>query len=118
MSSDAFWPAPVIARESDVLDDCREYAKAMGAYLMEVGQRKARGSGTTRGFPDLVLVCAGHVVLIELKRLKVKGESGGRLSIWQEAVIARCAEQGVKVHVVDRIEDFVALVNACRRERP
>ena len=113
-----FWPAPVVELESDLVDRCHQYATALGAYLMHVGQRKAKGSGTTVGFPDLVLVCGGHVVLIELKRLKVKGEDGGRLTVGQNAVIAKCAGQGVKVHVVDRIEDFVALVNEARRASP
>ena len=118
MPPNAFWPAPVVELESDLVDRCRQYAERMGVYLMEVGQWNAKRSGTTRGFPDLVLVCAGHVVPIEVKRLKMKGEQGGRLSIWQQAVITRCAEQGVKVYVVDRVEDFVRLVNECRRHRP
>jgi len=111
-----FWATPPKPElEADLVNRCRETAKAMGVYLMEVGQYNAKRSGTTRGFPDLVLVCAGHVVLIELKRLKVKGVPGGILSLHQEAVITKCADQGVTVHVVDRLEQFVGIVNWCRR---
>lgn len=77
-STSDLWPPPVIALESDLADQCREAATAMGAYLMEVGQYNAKRSGTTRGFPDLVLVCAGHIVLIELKRHKDCGVKGAR----------------------------------------
>lgn len=112
------FPPPILERESDLVADCAAVAERMGAYLMHVGQRKAKGSGTTVGYPDLPLVCSGHVVLIEVKRLKVEGEPGGRLSVGQEAVITQCASQGVKVHVVDTLPDFIAIVNGCRRCAP
>jgi Holliday junction resolvase len=104
-----------VALERDLVDDCREAAKAMGAFLAEVGQRRAKGSGTTKGYPDLTLLCAGHVLLIELKRAKTRDHQAGRLTVGQVAFIERAAEQGVPVYVLDTLEDFVALVNACRR---
>ena len=102
--------------ERDLVDDCRDAATHMGAFLAEVGQRRAKGSGTTLGFPDLVLICAGCVKLIELKRTQDAENPRGRLNLGQQAFMERAAEQGVTVHVVDRIEQFVELVNACRRD--
>lgn len=103
--------------ERDLVDDCRDVAKHMGAFLAEVGQRRAKGSGTTLGFPDLVLICAGCVKLIELKRTKDADNPEGRLNLGQQVFMERAAEQGVTVSVVDRLEDFVELVNECRRPR-
>jgi hypothetical protein len=103
--------------ERDLVEECRKAAEAMSAFLAVVGQRNARKSGSTLGFPDLVLICNGHTVLIELKRTKTAENPAGCLNLGQHAFIARAAEQGVCVHVVDRLEDFIALVNACRRPR-
>ena len=36
-----------MSRERDLVDDCRDVAKHMGAFLAEVGQRRAKGSGST-----------------------------------------------------------------------
>ena len=96
--------------ERDLVAECQRIAAAMNAYVMVVGQRRAKGSGTTTGYPDMTLVCSGQVRLIELKRPKL-----GCLSLGQIAVIEKCAEQGVTVHVVDSAEDFIGIVNECRR---
>lgn len=101
--------------ERDLVQSCRDAATAMGAFLAEVGQRRAKGSGTTAGFPDLVLLCAGEVVLIECKRTKDADNPAGRLNLGQQVFIERAAEQGVEVRVVDSLEDFVECVNWCRR---
>lgn len=101
--------------EKDLVDDCRRAAEAMGAFLAVVGQRNARKSGSTLGVPDLILICCGHTVLIELKRTKTAEHPAGTLNLGQRAFIARAAEQGVAVHVVDRLADFVAVVNGCRK---
>lgn len=96
--------------EKDLVQECREAARAMGAFLAPVGQYKAKHSGTEVGFPDLVLICAGQIRLIETKRAK-----GGVVSIGQLAFIDRAAEQGVKVHVIDNVEDLISLINGCRK---
>ena len=101
--------------ERDLIDECRAVAQAMNAYLLEVGQRQAKGSGTSVGYPDLTLVCAGKVVLIECKRPKTAEHPRGYVSLGQQAVIDRCAEQGVVVPVLDSVEQFIGLVNLCRR---
>ena len=101
--------------EKDLVQECRQVAEAMGAFLALIGQRKAKGSGTTRGVPDMLLMCAGEVRLIELKRPATPDNPKGFLSLGQLAFLARAAEQGVEVHVVDNVDDFVRLVNSCRR---
>lgn len=103
--------------EAALVDKCREVAEAMGAFLAVVGQRNAKKSGSTLGFPDLVLICSGQVRLIEMKRPKDDGDAGGRLNLGQIAFIERAAEKHVEVHVVDRVDDFVQVVNSCRRSR-
>jgi hypothetical protein len=105
----------VTGLERDLVADCRRSAEAMNAFLAVVQQHVAKKSGTTRGFPDLVLICAGKVVLIEVKRPKTAEHPRGYLSLGQSAFIARAAEMGVQVEVIDSVEDFEALVNSCRR---
>lgn len=104
---------PVLER--DLVNECRRSAQAMGAFLAEVGQRRAKGSGTTTGFPDLVLICAGRVHLIEVKRPKSDGTPGGEVSLGQQAFMQRAAEQGVTVHAIWSVREFEEIVNECRR---
>lgn len=101
----------MVELEKDLVSDCLEAARAMGAFLEVVGQRRAKGSGTSIGFPDAVLSCSGRVCLIEFKR------PGGRLSAGQVGARARRLEQGVPTYVVDSLDLFVSIVNACRRDR-
>jgi len=108
----------VVDLERDLVDECRVMARAMNAVLLEVGQKNAKRSGTTVGYPDLTLVCAGHVVLMELKRPKTAEHPQGYVSLGQQAVIDRCREQGVNVPVLYCAEQFIEIVNACRRGRP
>ena len=96
--------------ERDLVGEIRVFAKAMDVQLVEMGQRRAKGSGSTIGLPDLAVNCAGKTVWVETKRAK-----GGVLSLGQEAFIARAAEMGVHVYVVDDVETFVAIVNSMRR---
>jgi hypothetical protein len=103
--------------ERDVVQECRVIAAAMGVFLAEVGQRRAKGSGTTVGYPDLTLLCAGQVVLVEVKRPRTADHPRGYLSLGQSAFIARALEMGVDVRVVETPYDFIAIVNHCRRSR-
>lgn len=95
-------------REKDLIQQCREAARAMGGFLAEVGQYKARGSGTTVGYPDLTLICSGKVLLIECKT------EAGTLSPGQVDFIAKAGEQHVIVHVIRSVDEFITLVNLCR----
>jgi hypothetical protein len=65
--------------------------------------------------PDLLLLCAGKVVLIEVKRPKTAEHPRGFLSLGQSAFIARALEMGVQVEVIESVREFEALVNGCRR---
>ena len=103
--------------EKDLVEQCRQSAEAMGAFLALIGQRKAKGSGTTRGVPDMLLMCNGQVRLIETKRPKTDEHPHGYLSLAQSAFIAAALEHGVTIHVVDDVRDFEALVNDCRSAR-
>ena len=102
--------------ERDLVAEIRTVAEAMNAFVAVTGQHKAKGSGTTRGYPDLTLICAGCVKLIEVKRPKTAEHPHGYLSLAQSAFIARAAEQGVHVFVIDSVEQFVDVVNSCRRK--
>jgi len=104
----------VSAPEAALVQKCREVAEAMNAFLAVVGQRNARKSGSTLGFPDLVLICAGEIRLIEMKRAKDGTDAGGKLNLGQIAFIGAALEQGVRVEVVDNLQDFVAVLNSCR----
>jgi len=105
------------ALERDLVREIITVAAAMNCFVAVVGQRNARKAGSTLGFPDLALLCAGQVRLIELKRTKAPGQRRGVLSLGQEAFIARAAEQHVHVFVIDDVQQFISLVNACRRPR-
>lgn len=78
---------------------------ALQRYLMrrarqhDIYARKVTAVGNT-GFPDAFLVCAGRVVLVELKSPTGKG----RLSVKQEREIARLREFGINVYIVDSKE--------------
>ena len=98
--------------ERDLVNECRVVAEAMNVFFAVVGQRNARKSGSTLGFPDAVVFCAGRCEFIEFKDAKI-----GRLSLGQQVFIERSADQGVHVHVVDHVEDFAAIVNGMRRSK-
>ena len=111
--TDDFWAAPPkLELEADLVNRCREDAEAMGVYLEVAGQRKAKGSGTTVGFPDAILYACGHVVPVEFKRF-----TDGRISQAQAAAIIRRERQGVATRVVRTEDEFVKLVNHLRSVR-
>lgn len=97
------------ASEKALVAACADVAAAMGCVLEVVGQRKARGSGTTIGAPDALLSTAGHYVPIEFKR------PGGVLSLAQKALIEDRRRCGVETAVIRRVDEFVDLINAIRK---
>ena len=110
---DNFWAAPPKPElEADLVNRCREDAEAMGVYLEVAGQRKAKGSGTTVGFPDAILYACGHCVPVEFKRFE-----GGRISQAQAAAVIRRERQGVATRIIRTENEFVALVNHLRSVR-
>lgn len=107
---DNFWAAsPKPELEADLVNRCREDAEAMDVYLEVAGQRKAKGSGTTIGFPDAILYASGHVVPVEFKRFE-----DGRISKAQAAAILKRERQGIATRIIRTEDEFVALVNRCR----
>ena len=103
--------------EKDLVEECRKSAEAMNAFLAVVGQRNAKKSGSTLGFPDLVLICNGRIELIECKRTKTADTPKGVLNLGQIAFIGKCLEYGVRVHAIDTVREFEEIVNSCRRPR-
>ncbi len=99
--------------EASLVNQCRLAAEAANAFLAVVGQRDSRKSGSTLGFPDLVLMRYGQIRLIECKRPKADGDGGGHLNLGQHAFIAMALEHGVEVEVIDNLNDFVRVLNGC-----
>ena len=100
-------------REKELVAACRDvlnYSDPPLGYLEVIGQRRARGSGTSVGAPDAILYCAGQVAVIEFKR------PDGRLSSVQETARRIRAEYGVETHVIRDLTAFVELVNTMRRQ--
>lgn len=101
--------------EKDLVAQLMKTAEAMNVFLAVVGQRRAKGSGTTLGFPDLVAIASGKVALIEVKNPADGKCAEDYLNLGQIAFIEKCAEKNVKVHVVGCERDFVDVVNSMRR---
>jgi hypothetical protein len=97
-----------IADESDVIDQCREVAKLCGVVLEEVGQRKAKGSGTTIGFPDLCLSVAGWWVPLEGKFKADVSEGQYLLAVWKR-------EQGVDTARITSGQDLADVIGFCMK---
>jgi len=91
--------------EAEVIAGCKELVRDFGGYLELVGQRKAKGSGSTVGFPDAVLYRKGHAYFIEFKR-----PHGGVLSRDQELAIECRAAEGVPTYVVSNEQEFADLM--------
>ena len=96
--------------EAALVSICQGVAKAANVLMEVAGQRKARGSGTSIGFPDAVLYCNGRTAVCEFKRA-----ADGRLSKGQVAAMELRREHGVETYVVRSVDDFVKVVNAMRR---
>lgn len=97
------------AREADLVNECRKLAAAMGAYLEVVGQRRAKGSGTTIGAPDAFLYASGKCLPCEFKR------RDGRLSAGQALAQHKRMDQHVHTWIIRSTDEFISLVNAARR---
>ena len=94
--------------EHDVIDECREVAHRAGVVLEEVGQRKAKGSGTTIGFPDLCLSVAGWYVPLEGKFKAEVSEAQYLLAVWKR-------EHGVDTARITSGQDLADVIGFCRR---
>ena len=94
--------------ERDVIQECRLVAKAAGVVLEEIGQRKAKGSGTTIGIEDLILTCAGWYVPIEGKFRADVSEAQYLLAKWK-------LEQGVDTARITSGQDLADVIGFCMK---
>jgi hypothetical protein len=94
--------------EHDVIQECREVAKRVGVVLEEVGQRRAKGSGTTIGFPDLCLSVAGWWVPLEGKFRANVSEAQYLLAAWKR-------EQGVDTARITSGQDLADVIGFCMK---
>jgi hypothetical protein len=102
--------------EADLIADCKRAAAAMGCYVEWLGQHRADKAGQSRGAPDGLLYCAGHLIPLEFKRARnPDGTPAGRLSLDQIVARDRRREQHVETYIVDSLESFITVVNGCRR---
>lgn len=101
--------APPPQLEKDLVLAVKRAAAAMNVYCEWSGQRNARGAGNTTGLPDCFVYVAGRCIPLELKT------ATGRLSAAQLDCLIRRERCGVTTHVVRCLDDFVAVVNAARK---
>ena len=93
--------------ESEVVANCKRWLNDFKMGYMEVaGQRRAKGSGTTLGFPDAIVYSKGRVFVCEFKR-----PHGGVLSAAQRIAIEARKAEGVDTHVITTEQDFVDLIS-------
>lgn len=100
--------------EADLVADVVRAAAAMNVYVEFCGQRKAKGSGSTRGLPDAFLYAGGKCLPLELKRPASDGTRAGRFSLDQLVAAQRRREQSVETYAIDSLEAFVCCVNWAR----
>ena len=92
--------------ESEVVAKCQRFLHDYHLGYMEVaGQRNAKGSGSTLGFPDAIVYSRDRVFVVEFKR-----PNGGRLSNDQVLAIECRAREGIKTWVVTNEQEFVDML--------
>jgi hypothetical protein len=96
--------------EAEVVKNCKAFLNDYSLGYMEVaGQRNAKGSGSTLGFPDAVVYSKGRVFIVEFKR-----PNGGRLSEDQRIAIAAREEEGIETWVISNEQEFVRMITSRR----
>ena len=103
--------------EADLVSDILKLAARCGVYVEAVGQRKAKGSGTTRGAPDLLVYVGGFVHPVEVKRPKSDGTRAGRFSHDQLVAAEQREAQGVVTSAPRTLQHLANLVGWSRRNR-
>ena len=100
---------PEFENEKELVGAILKYAEAMNVYVEVAGQRKAKGSGSTEGLTDIFVCVAGWYMPCEVKN----GDTKVRLD--QIACAMNRADAGHPTAWVRCLQDFVDLVNFCRR---
>ena len=83
-----------MAGESNLQVKIRKRFELMGILVFKFR------SPAQRGVPDLLLICDGKTIYMELKNPNKKG----RLSALQEVVIGEMRQHGAVVYVIDSLE--------------
>ena len=92
--------------EAEVVNNCKTWLNDFHMGYMEViGQRRAKGAGTTVGAPDAIVYSRGRVFIVEFKR-----PNGGRLDNGQELAIACRLAEGVETYVISNEQEFVNML--------
>jgi hypothetical protein len=85
--------------EKEIVAQCMEVVEKMGAFMELAGQYRADGSGSSVGFPDAFLYCAGKCLPVEFKTRT------GRLSPGQVKASEKRLDQHVHTWIIrDRME--------------
>ena len=95
--------------EAALVTNCLRWVNAFGGYVEVIGQRKAKGSGTSVGAPDAIVYRGGNVYVCEFKRAK-----GGVLSRGQELAIECRRREGVRTFVITSEQEFVDMLTRVR----
>lgn len=92
--------------EAEVVNNCRKWLNDFHMGYMEVaGQRKAKHSGSSVGFPDAVVYSKGRVFIVEFKR-----PNGGRLDNGQVLAIQCREAEGIQTWVISNEQEFVDML--------
>ena len=99
--------------ERELVDRCRrEVCPLFGDPSFEVvGQRNAKGSGSTRGFVDVVVGYCGWWLPMEFKNPDGTGVMSGD----QQAMAKWRWENGVDTVVIESVQQFADVLGYCRR---
>lgn len=101
--------------ESDLMSSLALVAKTCGVYLEVAGQRKAKGSGSTRGLPDGFLYVAGFCHPLEAKRCKALAGRDGTFSNDQIVAADRRRSEGVQTYAPRTPQHLADLIGWSRR---
>jgi hypothetical protein len=106
-------PAAAQTLEHELVDACRRQVCPLYGQpaFLEIGQRKTRGAGTTKGVVDVLVAYAGWLVMCEFKR----PDGTGEVSRKQQEVAKWCWENGVDTVVIESVQQFSDVLNWLRR---
>ncbi len=92
--------------ESLVLNQCRDYLRTLGWYVIRIQQ----GIGCHRGVSDLICVKDGRVVFLEIKATK------GKLGEHQQRFCMDIVEHGGEYHCVHSLDEMIELLRGTECE--
>lgn len=96
-------PAKTVTEsEAALVSACQRFVNdyCPAVFLEVIGQRKAKGSGTSKGATDLLLHVRGRTLVIEAK------SESGRLNTAQVIARAEREKAGVTTYVIRDVQEF------------